>query len=86
MDKLSTTVVTIEATGGLMDQQTTTVGEMAQDEFAITAGAIFNRAFNCMDIPIVLFEILEFVSISIAIAHPHLVQTHGLIGLIISVV
>lgn len=73
MDEFSTAIVTIKTTGGLMDQQTTTVGKMAQDEFAITTGTIFNRPFHSMGIAVVFFEILKLISLRIAIAHTHLV-------------
>lgn len=69
MNELSAVEIAIKAARTLMDEQATTICAMAQDEFALTARAIFNGSSHTSGITEIFFKIFKFIRLAISLTH-----------------
>ena len=78
MNELSAVKIAIKAARTLMDEQATTICAMAQDEFALTARAIFNSSSHTSGITEIFFKIFKFIRLAISLTHLQTPEANGL--------
>lgn len=69
MNELSAIKITIEAARTLMDEQATTICAMAQDEFALAAGTIFDGTLHASSVSVILLKVFKLITIAASLDH-----------------
>ena len=78
MNELSAVEIAIKTARTLMDEQATTICAMAQDEFALAAGTIFDSFSHTTGISEIFFKIFKFIRFTISLIHPQTPEAGGL--------